>query len=331
MLHALTGWFFRPRRLPARPSRKPTRFRPRLEALEDRSLPSATIISGLPVGSLPIIGVNPPAVVPTSLDLTSSVGATARFGQKVTFTADVTPASWSTLPLTGIKPTPVSWSNPAPTGTVVFYVDGKASATVEVSSRGVIRYDSIRAIDPLPIWFGGGAWASWSTSTLPIGRHTITATYSGDDHFAGSSAQALTLTVAPRMTLTSSALSTSVGQPVTLTATVAAPGGPAAPTGTLDFFANGVMIGSSQLQPGADSTSSASTLDWTPTAAGVYSITVSYAGDSNYVGRTADLTSHGHPVRLVVTSDGVVGGPIHWLPPIRDPGPILPIMQPLAA
>jgi hypothetical protein len=276
MLHALTSWFFPPRRSPARPSRTPTRFRPRLEALEDRSLPSANLLSGLPTATLSALNPSASTSVATSVSLISSSGATARYGQGVTFTALLTPTSSG---------------GQTPTGTVVFSVDGNAA-----SGKIVVSH----------------ALATWSTSALTVGPHTITASYSGDSHFAASTAAALSLTVAPQMTLTSSSVAIVIGQSVTLTATLAAPGLSAVPTGSVNFYAtagqNSVWLGSGQLQTGTN-TSSAS-LRWTPPALGQYLVSAAYSGDSNYSSTTAILTSHGQPVRVHVMGDGIQDHPL---------------------
>ena len=132
----------------------------------------------------------------STASLTSSANPAAA-GQAVTFTATVNAAA----PGAG-----------TPSGTVQFRIDGADFGD--------------------PVALAGGSATSPSTSTLAGGNHTITAVYSGDANFAGSTAPALTQTVgstqtavATTTTLATSASPAVFGQPVTLTATVAASAG----------------------------------------------------------------------------------------------------------
>src|SRR5262249_4613845 len=122
------------------------------------------------------------------------------------------------------------------TGTVQFKVDGNDFGTKNLSD---------------------GSATSDATSTLTVGDHTITAIYSGDDNFVGSTSSSFTQTVTTRQTTTTVALSPSavvVGQASTVTVTVkdteAAGGGPFTPTGTV-----GITLG-----VGSDSVSGTCTL-----------------------------------------------------------------------
>jgi hypothetical protein len=89
---------------------------------------------------------------PTTTTLVTN-NHSASVGEPVTFTAQVVPNT------TG-----------APTGTVTFYADGVAIGTVAINASGV---------------------ATLSISTLLAGTHAITAIYSGDANFLGSSAAGL--------------------------------------------------------------------------------------------------------------------------------------------
>jgi sugar lactone lactonase YvrE len=114
------------------------------------------------------------------------------YGQKVTFTATVTTGAG-----TG-----------ALTGTVTFY-DGPTTLASNVA-------------------LGTGGAATYTTSTLTVGSHTITATYSGDpSHFKGTSENPVTQVVneATATSLASSANPSVLGASVTFTATVTTPSG----------------------------------------------------------------------------------------------------------
>jgi fibronectin-binding autotransporter adhesin len=88
----------------------------------------------------------------TTTTLASSLNPSAS-GQSVTFTATVTPGTAGT-----------------PTGTVQFFDGSTLLATVAINSSGV---------------------ATFTTSTLSVGRHNMTATYSGDGSFSGSTSAVL--------------------------------------------------------------------------------------------------------------------------------------------
>ena len=79
-------------------------------------------------------------------------------GSTVTFTAAVSPASGTTVP----------------TGSVVFTVDGSTASTVTLGSSGT---------------------ATYATSTLAAGTHTVTASYAGSASFAASASSTLTETI----------------------------------------------------------------------------------------------------------------------------------------
>ena len=105
--------------------------------------------------------VNQAAVVTTTTTLASSVNPST-LGQPVTFTATVTPASGTTIP----------------TGTVEFFVDGSTAPA-----------------DTVPV--NGSGQASFTTSSLSGGTHSITAQYISSDTslFSGSTSAALSQNV----------------------------------------------------------------------------------------------------------------------------------------
>jgi len=88
--------------------------------------------------------------------------------------------------------------------------------------------------------------ASFTTSSLSVGTHQITATWDGDANFNGSTASA-SYTIGPgntQMTLNSSQNPSNAGQPVTFTATVTAYNGSGGtPAGTVTFLDGGTPRG----------------------------------------------------------------------------------------
>ena len=156
--------------------------------------------------------------------------------------------------------------------------------------------------------------ATFSTSTLIVGNHTITVSYGGDANFNGASTA---LTGNPQAVVkantTSSASSSQnpsvFGQPVTFTATLAAVApGSGAPTGSVTFLDGGNPIGSGTLNGSGVATFTTSAL-----AIGNHTITTSYAGDGNFNGSSGALT--GNP--QVVGKAGTVTVTL-----LTPPGPI---------
>ena len=104
------------------------------------------------------VQINVNKATPT-VGVTSSIGGVSGVGQSVTFTATVTGGS-------------VTFDSGG--GTVQFAVDGTP-------------YSS-------PVSLSGGS-ATIADATLSKGTHTITATYSGDTNFSGSTSSPMTQTV----------------------------------------------------------------------------------------------------------------------------------------
>ena len=125
--------------------------------------------------------------------------------------------------------------------------------------------------------------ASYSTSSLAVGTHSITAVYAGDSSNAGATSLALTQTVNQATTTTmagASANPVTAGKPVNLTATVTGNGG--TPGGTVKFYSQGNLVGSSTLNVNGVATLSISTL-----AVGSDAITAIYQGDTNDAGSSS--------------------------------------------
>jgi Bacterial Ig-like domain (group 3) len=185
--------------------------------------------------------------IATTTTLASSANP-SRVNAPVTFTATVTPASGSA----------------AATGNVTF-ADGSTTLATVALSAGV---------------------ATFTTSTLGLGPHTITATYGGDTEHSGSSAT-LTQTIrraTSTTTLASSENPSLAGHAVTLTATVTGETGSAAPTGSVTFTEGATTLATVALSSGgaAFTTSTLTT--------GSHTITATYGGDAEHTGSSATVT-----------------------------------------
>ena len=187
----------------------------------------------------------------TTTTLSSSANPSV-YGQSVTFTATVAAAS----PGSG-----------TPTGTVTFK-DGSTILGTGTLSAGVTTY---------------------STSSLAVATHSITAVYGGDTNFTTSTSSVLSQVVnqaSTTTTLTSSANPSVYGQSVTFTATVAAVSpGSGTPTGTVTFEDGGNVIGTGTLSAG-QATDSTSTL-----AVGSHTITAVYGGATNFTTSTSSVVA----------------------------------------
>jgi uncharacterized repeat protein (TIGR01451 family) len=182
--------------------------------------------------------------------LTSSANPSV-FGQPVTFTATVTAAA----PGAG-----------TPGGSVRFLDNGTPMGAAVLLVGGV---------------------AMMTTATLSVGTHTITAEYSGDGNFLGSTGsldQAVNK-ASSATTLTSSLNPSVYGQPVTFTATVSAVApGAGAPSGSVQFLDNGTPIGIPVLLVGGVATMTTATL-----SVGSHAITAEYSGDGTFLASTGSV------------------------------------------
>jgi large repetitive protein len=128
--------------------------------------------------------------------------------------------------------------------------------------------------------------ATCATSFTGSGSNTITATYSGDGNFSGSTSPNFTQTVnvgATTTTVTSSDLTANIGQSITYTATVT-PTSPAAgnPTGNVEFFDGGTAITgcTAKALTGTGTDTATCTVDYTSTTPPSHSITAEYLGNA---------------------------------------------------
>lgn len=208
---------------------------------------NTTPVSGTQLGSQTRVNYVAAALPQPNVAVTSSVNPST-VAQTVTFTAHVT----AVAPATG-----------TPTGSVAFYDSGSSIGTGTLS----------------------GGVASFTTSALSGGSHSITATYNGDSSFSSASG-GLTQVVnkAASTTAVVSSLNPSLpGQTVTFTATVS--GARGTPTGTVTFLDGGATIGTGTLSGGVASFSTSAL------SVGNHAITASYGGDTNFNVSTGGLAS----------------------------------------
>jgi len=234
-------------------------------------------ISSIPVGSQSVTAVymgdagygsstSPPVSVdvtqaPTVTTLTASA-ASIMPGSPVTLSAQV----YDSIPIIG---------NDAgtPTGTATFFDGSTELGTLTLDGKGS---------------------AELTTSALTaLGPHSITADYSGDTNFMASTSFSTTIAVVTTASTTALQVvptSSTYGDSIQLTATVAPAAGAGTPTGTVTFF-----DGESQLdKPVALSNGVAVDTLTQQLLGGNHSLTAVYSGDSTY----ASSTSSSVPVSI---------------------------------
>jgi|HubBroStandDraft_1064217.scaffolds.fasta_scaffold00803_7 uncharacterized repeat protein (TIGR03803 family) len=173
--------------------------------------------------------------ISTTTTLTSSLNP-ASFGNQVTFTAQVT-----------------SSLGTPPNGEIVTFYNGSS-----VIGPGVLN---------------GGA-ATMTTSLLPGGSSSITASYPGDSTFLGSTSAPLHQVI--QTTTTAETVNWAADPPLneTFTATVTGPNG--IPTGSVTFTVGNTVLGTSDLNANGVATLTVATL-----AVGSNTVTAAYSGDQN--------------------------------------------------
>lgn len=176
------------------------------------------------------------------------------------------------------------------------YGQGVLTATVVLSGTGIGTPAGAVAFFDNGISLGtrnlnASGQATITLASLAVGAHNaITATYSGNVSFIGSTSSAYAHTVNPASTttsVTSSPNPSAFGQRATFTATISGAGG-GTPTGSIVFFDNGVLLGT-----GTVNASGRATITTTSLAVGVHNaITATYSGDANLIGSTSNAYTH---------------------------------------
>ncbi len=205
----------------------------------------------------------------TSTVLTSSASPTAQ-GTPVTFTATVAAGN-------------ADRHGGRPTGTVTFYTCASAGC------------DPTTVLGTATI--GAGSQATLTTSVLPGGTTRVRAVHAGSGtDYAGSSSnvvsQVVTLDHRDADVLATSLKSSTLGQPVMLTATVTSRGRSAAPSGSVAFFlipASGAhtLLGTRLLDPGAQASLTVSSMP--AGSGGLYAV---YQGSTPFARSTSEVIRH---------------------------------------
>ncbi|OPF78109.1 hypothetical protein VT50_0219920 [Streptomyces antioxidans] len=220
----------------------------------------------------------------TTSDLTAgSYTVTATYGgstdvESSTGTASITVGQGASTTSVSVLPTPsvcgesvticaqvaaVAPSTCTPTGTVTFVITGGPTLTATLDATGQ---------------------ACVTTSAIPVGSHTVTATYAGDGGVMGSTGTAIA-TVNQASSTTSLNITPgapSCGETITLCAQVTTTlPGTCTPTGTVTF----TVAGGPTLTGTLDATGQAC-VTTSAIPAGTHAVTATYAGDAGVAGST---------------------------------------------
>jgi hypothetical protein len=231
------------------------------------SLGSAPVVSGVATLTTTALVSGPNAVTAIYSGDSQNAGSTsAAFNEMVRFTSGAGLTSSLNPSTSGASVTltaTVYPPNSGQTGSVQFFNGSVLLGTSALST---------------------GLTAQFTTTALPVGTNSLTAVYSGDTNWAGSTSAALSQTVnkvVTTTTLISSLNPSTVGASVTLTATVS----PSTATGTVQFLDGATVLGTSTLASGSASFSATSLTQ------GTHSITAVYSGDANNATSTSAATS----------------------------------------
>ena len=173
-----------------------------------------------------------------------------------------------------------------PAGTITFY-DGSVQL-------GVAQLNS-------------NATATYSTSSLPVGNNSITASYDGGGYYNQANSPAVVVTIftlgtaVPTVTATATSATITSAQTDTVTVSVAGAAGSPTPTGTV-MLTGANLIGGKPLANGSASfTIAAGTL-----SSGANMLTASYSGDATYAPANGTVTVTVSPVGIAVPAPGSV-------------------------
>jgi hypothetical protein len=139
-----------------------------------------------------------------------------------------------------------------------------------------------------PVTLSGGKAISDSTTSLTAGNHNITAVYSGDTTYAGST-DSLVQKVKGKTACTwpSKPTTVSYGKPCTFSVQIGVQSpGSGNPTGSVTFYDGGKTLGTGSLSADGHAAFSISSL-----SKGTHSITATYAGDDNLDGCSSSAVS----------------------------------------
>ncbi len=214
-------------------------------------------------GSSPCISATfTTSTTPSLYQLTGSIFAIGTAGSTTSLVASPNPAAAGNAVTLTATVTPAQASSNAITGNVEFSSNGapiQSCTAVPVSTFGV---------------------ATCVTSFVPAGIYAVSATYSGNAYFAGSTGtttvDSVSVATATTTALTVSPSTATPRSAVALTAMVS----PTGATGTVEFFTNGTPIQSCTAVPVSSVGTAVCVTSFA--AAGTYLLSASFSGDTSF-------------------------------------------------
>ena len=155
-----------------------------------------------------------------------------------------------------------------------------ATAATGTPSGAMVFYDGATALSG-NVSLSASGIATYSTTQLTPGAHSLSAQYAGDTSNASGQSNVVTEVVnqiTTVTTITSSNTTVNVGTPITFTATVSNTSGPA-PTGTVQFTDGTTVLGSGTVDSNGHASLTLATL-----APGTHTIVATYSGDTSNTG-----------------------------------------------
>lgn len=220
----------------------------------------------------------------------------------------------------------VADAQPPPGGPFRFMVMG-ASGEQDGDPSGSVQFftgSTLIGTAPLAPSAALGATSTASVNTTSTSANS-TAVYSGDANFQGSSSAGQGKT-ATSVQLVSSLNPSTVGQAVTLTATVSPAAATLPPTGTVDFLDGATLLGHVAISGGV------ATLPATFSTAGVHALSANYSGDANYLSSSTAAFNQSVLPQLVTgvlnltsnTATAVVGQQVVFVVQVTGTGTVPP-------
>ncbi len=264
--------------------------------------------ASLPAGTLPA----------GSHAITAKYGGAAGFNSATSgvFVQVVTPAGTTTVLATSLTPAAVSQP-----------VTLTATVLSGVAVGGGVRFldNGVAVGSPVPVGVGGVA--TFTTGTLALGTHSLTAEFvpQTGDYLPSTSAAVSQLVQKGGVTVTvGSGGASLVSQPVNLVATlVELPNLPADPTGTVTFKLDGNPIGTATVNGGT----AALLFSGLPVGGGT--ITAEYAGDGSFAGGTSaglfqPVNKGGASLTLQAGGPASVGVPVTFVATVAEAPSLAP-------
>jgi hypothetical protein len=164
-------------------------------------------------------------------------------------------------------------------------ITAHVSALIGGPSSGTVTFkDGLATLGSSGVGVGGNA--TFITSALSVGIHSLTAQYSGATGYTASNSSPYSHTVnkaATSIVLGSSLNPSTPGASVTFTATISSPGG--TPAGSINFFDGASPLGSVVISGGV------ATFTTSALAGGSHSITATYAATASFSGTTSNTVT----------------------------------------